>query len=64
MSIEKQYYLNCNSCGHIYESKADDAQGLEEEAIDDGWSIDNETGYDGNGECLNSHLCPSCNFQG
>ncbi|AUR95164.1 hypothetical protein NVP1201B_59 [Vibrio phage 1.201.B._10N.286.55.F1] len=60
MSIEKQYYLNCNVCGRLYESKADDALGLEDEAIDDGWIISSENGYDGNGECLNGHACPQC----
>lgn len=60
MTIEKQYYLNCNKCGRLYESKADDALGLEEEAIDDGWTISKEQGYDGSGECLNWHACTEC----
>lgn len=61
MSIEKQYYLNCNQCGKLYESKADDPLGLEDEALDDGWVIQEDNGYDGSGECLNTHLCTLCN---
>ena len=60
MTIEKQYYLSCNKCHFLYPSKPDDAQGLEDEALDDGWVIHEESGYDGHGECLNTHLCPKC----
>ena len=60
MTIEKQYYMSCNACGRLYESKADDALGLEDEAVDDGWLITDEKGYDGHGECRNLHHCPEC----
>lgn len=60
MTIEKQYYLMCDSCDKVYESRADDAQNLELEAIDDGWSVSDGDGFDGHGECLNEHHCQEC----
>lgn len=40
-------------CGKLYESKAD-------EALDDGWVIQEDNGYNGSVECLNTHVCTLC----
>jgi len=57
MSINAEYYLSCNKCSKIYCFKCDDALGVEEEAIDDGWRILG----DGEKEIMNlEHICPDC----
>ncbi len=60
MTIQRQYYLSCNSCHIVHPSRSDDAQDLEDEAIDDGWVVDSELGTDGDNEILSTHLCSSC----
>ncbi len=60
MTIAKQYYLSCNKCHKIYASKADDPQGLEVEALDDGWTILIDEGTDYQGDILSTHACDSC----
>ena len=57
MSINKEYYLSCNRCGKIYSFKCDDAQGVEDEAIDEGWRIHG----DDEKEIMSlEHICPDC----
>ncbi len=60
MSIEKQFYLSCNNCHGIHPSRSDDAQDLEDEALDDGWVISEERGKDINNDILSLHHCPNC----
>lgn len=56
MSIQSEYYLSCNKCGKVYAIKSDDPQGVEDEAIDDGWVV---TGDDQD-VMLSQHICPEC----
>jgi hypothetical protein len=56
MTIQCEYYLSCNTCHKIYSQKADDPQGVEDEAIDDGWRV-SESNQDPE---LNFHICNDC----
>ena len=60
MSINKQYYLNCNACDKLYDSKSDDPQDLEDQAINDGWVVSVDTDADCNNEIMSEHHCPDC----
>lgn len=56
MTIQCEWYLNCDTCHAIYPIKSDDAQGTEDEALDDGWAINEDKE---NAE-LNVHICKRC----
>jgi len=60
VSIAKQYYLSCNICHAIYSSKPDCPQDLEDEALDDGWTILEDEGTDNHNEILSTHACITC----
>jgi hypothetical protein len=60
MSIQIEYYLSCNKCDCVYEPRSDDAQALEDEAIDDGWEVLQDNGDDGRGCIQSTHICDKC----
>ncbi len=60
MTIQAQYYLNCNVCGITYPSKPDSPQDVEDEALDDGWEILDDKGTCGHGDILSTHICKQC----
>ena len=54
MTIDKRYFVHCDSCGDEYHGQNSDVpELLENEALNDGWNTDStrlETG----------HICPDC----
>lgn len=53
MSVEKQYYLNCDgdNCDIQYEDKGETKECVREMAIDDGWGYNQKDELD---------FCPKC----